>query len=57
MLIKTLFIFQLRCTGSGTFPIPGVNMDVVDNDGAPVEANTKGYRIIRDPWHGMLQTL
>ena len=43
--------------GSGTFPIPGVNMDVVDKDGTPVEANTKGYLIIRDPWPGMLLTL
>ena len=43
--------------GSGTFPIPGVDIDVVDKDGASVEPGTKGHLIIRNPWPGMLLTL
>ncbi len=43
--------------GSGTRPIPGVNIAVVDEDGNEVSANTKGYLIIKKPWPGMLLTL
>jgi len=43
--------------GSGTRPIPGVNISVVDEEGKEVSSNTKGYLIIKDPWPGMLLTL
>jgi acetyl-CoA synthetase len=43
--------------GSGTRPIPGVKLSVVDEQGNDVPANTKGYLIIQNPWPGMLQTL
>ena len=43
--------------GSGTRPIPGVQIDVVDEDGVDVAPNTKGYLVIRNPWPGMLLTL
>ena len=43
--------------GSGTLPIPGADIAVVDEDGKEVAANTKGYLIIRKPWPGMLLTL
>ncbi len=43
--------------GSGTRPIPGVNIEVVDENGASVEPNTKGYLVIKNPWPGMLLTL
>ena len=43
--------------GSGTLPIPGVNISVVDENGKDVPANTKGYLIIKNPWPGMLLTL
>ena len=43
--------------GSGTRPIPGVNIDVVDEIGDAVSANTKGYLVINNPWPGMLLTL
>lgn len=39
--------------GSGTLPIPGVDMAVVDENGSEVPANTKGYLVIRNPWPGM----
>jgi len=43
--------------GSGTLPIPGVNIAVVDENGADVAPNTKGYLVIKNPWPGMLLTL
>ena len=43
--------------GSGTRPIPGVSIDIVDERGAGVGPDTKGYLVIRDPWPGMLLTL
>lgn len=43
--------------GSGTRPIPGVNISVVDEDGKEVPPNTKGFLIIKNPWPGMLLTL
>lgn len=43
--------------GSGTRPIPGVNITVVDENGDEVSANTKGYLVIKNPWPGMLLTL
>ena len=43
--------------GSGTLPIPGVNITVVDENGDEVAPNTKGYLVIKNPWPGMLLTL
>jgi acetyl-CoA synthetase len=40
--------------GSGTRPIPGVNISVVDEEGKDVPPNTKGFLIIKNPWPGML---
>ena len=43
--------------GSGTLPIPGTAITVVNEFGTEVPPNTKGYLIIRKPWPGMLLTL
>ncbi len=43
--------------GSGTRPIPGLNVSVVDETGNDVPPNTKGYLVIKNPWPGMLLTL
>ncbi len=43
--------------GSGTLPIPGVDISVVDESGNKVPENTKGYLVINNPWPGMLLTL
>jgi len=43
--------------GSGTFPIPGIDISVVDEFGKDVPVNTKGYLVIKNPWPGMLLTL
>lgn len=43
--------------GSGTLPIPGLHIDVVDEDGTPAAPNTKGYLVVRNPWPGIMLTL
>ena len=43
--------------GSGTLPFPGVEVDVVDEDGEPVAANEEGFLVIKTPWPGMLRTV
>ncbi|KAG2472350.1 MAG: acetyl-CoA synthetase [Nitrosopumilales archaeon] len=43
--------------GSGTRPIPGVSISVVDEKGNDVGPNTKGYLVVTKPWPGMLLTL
>lgn len=43
--------------GSATFPLPGVDADIVDENGKHVLPNTRGYLVIRKPWPGMLMTL
>lgn len=43
--------------GSATFPIPGVDIAVVDETGKQVPSDTKGYLVIQKPWPGMLLTL
>jgi len=40
--------------GSATFPLPGVDADVVDEDGKPVPAEERGLLVIKKPWPGML---
>jgi len=46
-------LVELR-PGSATFPLPGIEADVVDEYGLSVPANTKGYLVIKKPWPGML---
>jgi len=43
--------------GSATFPLPGVDPLIVDEDGKPVPQGVKGYLTIKRPWPGMLLTL
>ena len=40
--------------GSATFPLPGVNAEVVDEDGNPVPVEERGLLVIKNPWPGML---
>jgi acetyl-CoA synthetase len=41
--------------GSATFPFPGVDADVVDNDGNSVPIPGGGYLVLRKPWPAMLR--
>jgi acetyl-CoA synthetase len=43
--------------GSATFPLPGIDADVVDDNGKPVPPRVRGYLVIKKPWPGMLMTL
>ena len=43
--------------GSGTFPVPGIDASIVNENGEPVVSNKKGYLVIKKPWPGMLMTL
>jgi len=44
--------------GSCTRPLPGIDADIVDNRGRPVNRpNVGGYLVIRKPWPSMLRTI
>ena len=40
--------------GSATYPLPGVDADIVDEDGKSVSAGERGLLVIKRPWPGML---
>ncbi len=43
--------------GSATYPLPGIDAEVVDENGKPVPPGVRGYIIIKKPWPGMLLTV
>ena len=43
--------------GSATFPLPGIEIGIVDKDGESVASNEGGYLIIKRPWPGMMRTI
>jgi acetyl-CoA synthetase len=43
--------------GSATLPLPGIEADVVDEDGNPTPPEVKGYLVIKKPWPAMLMTV
>jgi acetyl-CoA synthetase len=43
--------------GSGTRPFPGIQMDILDEEGKPVAANEEGYLVIKTPWPSMMRTI
>jgi acetyl-CoA synthetase len=43
--------------GSATKPFPGIEVDVVDEDGHPVPPGQDGLLVIKKPWPGMLRTV
>ena len=43
--------------GSATFPLPGIEPDVVDKSGRSVEPGGGGYLVLRKPWPSMLRTI
>ena len=40
--------------GSATFPLPGIDADVFDEDGKPASPRNRGLLVIKKPWPGML---
>ena len=43
--------------GSGTKPFPGVLMDILDDDGNPVDDNQEGFLVVKNPWPAMMRTI
>lgn len=43
--------------GSATRPFPGIQVDVVDDDGNPVGVGVDGNLVIKGPWPSMLRTV
>jgi acetyl-CoA synthetase len=44
--------------GSCTMPLPGIEMDIVDDHGKPVTTpEAGGYLVVKKPWPSMLRTL
>ncbi|MDA1235863.1 MAG: acetate--CoA ligase [Acidobacteria bacterium] len=43
--------------GSATFPLPGIQADVVDMQGNSVPNGSEGYLVVRQPWPAMFRTL
>jgi acetyl-CoA synthetase len=43
--------------GSATFPLPGIQADVVDMKGNSVPNGSEGYLVVRRPWPSMFRTL
>jgi acetyl-CoA synthetase len=41
--------------GSATFPLPGIDAEVVDDQGKAVPNGHGGYLVLRKPWPGMLR--
>jgi acetyl-CoA synthetase len=43
--------------GSGTLPMPGIELDTVDFSGNPVGNDREGFLIIKRPWPSMVRTI
>jgi len=43
--------------GSATFPFPGIEADVVDDQGRSVPPGAGGYLVLKQPWPAMLRTI
>jgi acetyl-CoA synthetase len=57
MMVTTLPGVDTMKPGSAGPPLPGVDAEVVDGSGEPVEAGEAGYLTVSRPWPGMLRTL
>jgi len=55
-MISPLPISLLK-PGSATKPLPGIEADVLDEEGNPVPPGKGGYLVIKKPWPSMLRTL
>jgi len=55
-LIAPLPVTPLK-PGSVTKPLPGIEADVVDENGDPVPLGKGGFLVIRKPWPAMFRTL
>jgi acetyl-CoA synthetase len=58
ILISPLPATTATKPGSCTLPLPGIEADIVDDEGKPVtRPEAGGYLVIRKPWPSMLRTI
>lgn len=57
MHIITPFPTMALKPGSGSKPFPGIEMDILDDDGKPVADNEEGFLVIKTPWPAMMRTI
>ncbi|MFP8953595.1 acetate--CoA ligase [Natrialbaceae archaeon A-arb3/5] len=57
MMITTLPGVNTMKPGSAGPALPGIDAQVVDNEGTEVDAGQAGYVTVNKPWPGMLRTL
>ncbi|WP_178915957.1 acetate--CoA ligase [Natronomonas gomsonensis] len=57
MMITTLPGIGTMKPGTAGPPLPGIDAQVVDTEGAEVEPGEAGYVTVNKPWPGMLRTL
>jgi len=43
--------------GSATFPLPGIQLDIVDNEGIPMQGAAEGQLVITDSWPGQMRSV
>lgn len=43
--------------GSASFPFPGIEADIVDENGVSVGPGEEGYLVLKKPWPAMLRTI
>ena len=43
--------------GSATYPFPGIQADIVDEEGSSIPPGGGGFLVIRSPWPSMLRTI
>ena len=43
--------------GSATYPLPGIEIEIVNKKGESVNPNEGGYLIVKKPWPGMMRTI
>ncbi|WP_423745453.1 acetate--CoA ligase (plasmid) [Haladaptatus sp. SPP-AMP-3] len=57
MMVTTLPAIGTMKPGSAGPPLPGIDAQIVDTQGEPVEAGRAGYLTVQKPWPGMLRTV
>jgi acetyl-CoA synthetase len=58
IMISPLAATTATKPGSCTIPLPGIEADIVDDNGKPVTSpDAGGYLVIKKPWPAMLRTL
>ena len=43
--------------GSASFPLPGIMLDIVDNQGVPMQGAAEGQLVITDSWPGQMRSV